>query len=449
MHSATIFAPATAPGKAGIAIVRISGPAAFSAATALSDCKGITPRMARRVRFRDPLSGLVIDDGLLIGFKGPASFTGEDVVELHCHGGPAILEALLAALATLPGLRAAEPGEFTLRAFLAGKLDLAQAEAIADLIEAESPAQLAQARRQADGELSRIYDAWRADCLELLASLAADIDFADEPIDQGLALHARVKCLELAARLAGELQDAGAALRVKEGYRIAVLGPPNVGKSSLVNALAGRSASIVSEIPGTTRDIIETRLRLGRHDVIVADSAGLRESRDEIEAEGVRRARQLALDADLRLWALPATGFGATRPPGFQEGDFRLWTKADLVAIQYDSTSPLVLADGNDRHFHVSTKSGDGLSELTNALTHHVEAALGGRAHPALTNARQIAAVREAREALIRAAGQLPGRTELAAVDLQEAANALGRIAGRVDVEDILGAVFARFCIGK
>lgn len=444
MLSDTIFAPATAPGKSGVAIIRISGPEAFPAASAMSTLTRPVPRQAHRVRFLDPESGSVIDDGLVLGFPGPASFTGEDVVELHCHGGPAILEALLAALATRPGLRPAEPGEFTRRAFLAGKIDLSQAEGIADLIEAESPAQLAQARRQADGELGRIHEAWRAECLDLLAGLTADIDFADEAIDPGLALHARDQCLILAARLGEELLDAGVALRVKEGYRIAVLGPPNTGKSSFINTLAKRPAVIVSEIPGTTRDVIEIRMRLGRHEVIFADSAGLRETEDEIEAEGVRRARQLACEADLRLWAVPATEPIDSLPEGFRTGDICLRTKSDLVAIPA-ITERHAISD----EFRVSAKTGAGMAEFRMALIARVDAALGNRTHPALTNARQVTAVREASAALLRAADQLPEHVELAAEDLRGAANALGRIAGRMDVEEILGAVFSRFCIGK
>lgn len=427
----TIFALATPPGRGAIAVVRLSGPAT---GVALAELAGALPppRTAtlRTLRHRDRR----LDRALVLWFPAPASYTGEDVAELHLHGGRAVVEGVLGALSDL-GLRPADPGEFTRRAFENGRMDLAQAEAVADLIDAESAAQARQALGQLDGALSAVYAGFRADLLRALALVEAEIDFPDEDVPDGLARTAGPILDRLADDLRRALADAGRGERVREGYRIVLIGETNAGKSSLFNALVAREAAIVTPIPGTTRDVLDAQLVVDGYAVTLSDTAGLRESDDPIEAEGVRRARARAAAADLRLWV---------RAPGDPEGaaaefvrpdDLVVWTKADLRA---------------DREgLQVSTVTGEGMDALRAALSERLLRDLSGTDFPAVTRARHRLRLREALEAVEAGRRALELAPEMAGEDLRRAATALSQVTGEIGVEDVLGEVFASFCIGK
>jgi tRNA modification GTPase len=441
----TIFALATAPGRAGIAVLRVSGPAAATALEALAGQRP-APRRATRARFSDPRSGEAIDDGLMLFFPEPNSFTGEAVAELQVHGGRAVVAALLAALGALPGLRLAEPGEFTRRAFENGKLDLTAAEGLADLVAAETAAQRRQALRQLEGELGRLYEDWRARLLRCLAQLEADIDFPEEGLPQDLRQHVAAEAAALRAEMARHLADGGRGERLREGVAVAIIGPPNAGKSSLMNALARRDVAITSASAGTTRDVIEVALDLGGYPVLLADTAGLREVADEVEAEGVRRARARAAAADLRLVLLDAT-----RPA--EAGALAGLLDADAIVIANKiDLAPGQAADWADAlaagpALRLSVRTGAGMEALLVRLEAEVARRFAPGAAPVVTRARHRRALEDCVAALDRFAGA--GLPELAAEDLRAATRALGRITGRVDVEDMLDIVFREFCIGK
>lgn len=429
----SIFALASAAGRGGVAVYRLSGPKSGEALRILTGAQLPKPRQAA---FRSiSHNGELIDQGLVLWFPAPHSFTGEDVAELQLHGGRAVAQALSDALLAL-GLRPAEPGEFSRRAFMAGKLDLTQAEAIADLVEAETAAQRRQALRQMDGALYRLYEDWRDRLLRAQAHLEAEIDFSDEDLPGGLNEAARERLIDMAGEMARHLIDGHRGELLRDGLHIAILGSPNVGKSSLLNLIAGREAAIVSSQAGTTRDVIEVHLDLGGYPVVLADTAGLREASEEIEEEGIRRARAKAEAADLKLVVLDAS-----QPPD-----------PAVLALVDDQT--LVLLNKSDlgkgqglRGHPVSAKTGEGLDELLAELTRRAAKALEGSGAPALTRARHRAALEEAVENLHHALqATLP---ELAAEDVRLASRALGRITGRVDVEDMLDVIFREFCIGK
>ena len=443
----TIFACASAAGRAGIAVVRVSGPRAREALTALQ-APVPPPRQFRRARFRDPESGETLDVGLAVLFPAPRSYTGEDVAELHVHGSRAVLSALLAALGRLPGLRLAEPGEFTRRAFEHGKLDLSAAEAVADLVDAETAAQRRQALRQLSGALGNLYESWRVRLLRALAQLEATIDFPEEGLPEDLARAISAEAAALAAEISVHLADNRRGERLRDGISIAILGPPNAGKSSLLNALARREAAITSATAGTTRDVIEVHLDLGGYPAILADTAGLRAPADAIEAEGVRRAEARGREADLKLVVLDAT-----RP---SDVDAKLKALVDrdvlVLANKIDLAKSPEAAAWADRlgpspALRISVKTGAGLDRLLAALTEEIARRFDAGAAPVITRARHRAALEECQAALARyGAAQLP---ELGAEDLRLAVRALGRITGRVDVEDILDVICREFCIGK
>lgn len=447
---ATIFALASGPGRAGVAVLRISGPDAGRAVAALTATALPEPRRAVRRRFHDA-AGDIIDDGLLLWFPAPASFTGEDVAELQVHGGTAIIAALSEALSAL-GLRHAGPGDFTRRAFENGKLDLTAAEAIADLVDAETEGQRRQALRQMQGELAALYDGWRAQLLGSLALIEAEIDFPDEDIPDALAARAAPEIATLVAAMDAHLADHGRGERVRDGYRIAILGAPNAGKSSLLNALARREAAIVSDTPGTTRDVVEVRLVLAGFPVWIADTAGLREASDAVESEGVRRALARALDADLRLAVVEA---GATTlTPELASlvvgGDVLIVSKSDLDTRSADAVVGALADSLEIAPLHVSTKTGEGVDALIAQISARVAADLTQTEAPVLTRLRHREAVTDARDHLVRAAAALKiAGAELVAEDVRLAARALGRLTGRIDVEDVLGEIFSSFCIGK
>ncbi|MGE0741503.1 MAG: tRNA uridine-5-carboxymethylaminomethyl(34) synthesis GTPase MnmE [Hyphomonadaceae bacterium] len=461
MKPDTIVALATSAGRAGVAVIRLSGPAAGATLSALTARDLPKPRVATREAFCDPRTGVSLDDGLALWFPGPHSFTGEDVVELQIHGGPAVIAALIDACLSQPGIRVAEPGEYTRRAFENGKLDLAEAEGLADLVDAETEGQRRQALRQRRGALSAVYEGWRGRLIEAAALIEAEIDFPDEDLPGALAQRAGPILQALADDMGQHLDDAHRGERIRDGFRIAIIGPPNAGKSSLLNALARREAAIVSDIPGTTRDVVEVRLVLAGFPVWIADTAGLREAADAIEAEGVRRALARAEEADLRIVLVDERGEDPETIAVARWGDLWVRSKADLGGEIHPRPTQLMLdpalaekagyVPGSDvaMALKVSVKTGDGLGALEQELVARVAAALSREEAPVLTRARHRRLVEEARAALLRALPALDVGPELAAEDVRVAADQIGRLTGRIDVEDLLGEIFSSFCIGK
>jgi tRNA modification GTPase len=441
----TIFAPATAAGRAAVAVVRLSGPQSGRAVKALA---GRTPRPREAaVRLLRASDGTPIDQALVLWFEGPASYTGEDCAEFHVHGGPAVVANLLEVLADL-GLRLAEPGEFTRRAFENGKLDLAQAEGVADLIEAETEAQRRQALDQLGGALGQAQARWRDQLIEALAMFEAAVDFPDEEVPADVAARARPVLQALIGELEEALADVRRGERVREGYRIALVGAPNAGKSTILNALARREAAIVTATPGTTRDVIEVPMRLAGYKALLADTAGLRDTRDEIEAEGVRRARAWAEEADLRLWVVDGSSDAAPTAPTLHAHDLCILNKADLP--QGAETGHALVearALGLDVLRISAWKPGD-VAALEQALERRIIDALAGAELPTATRLRHRELLAEALERLTRALS-LQDDLELAAEDVRLAGRALDRITGRIDPEDVLDRVFSSFCIGK
>jgi tRNA modification GTPase len=427
----TIFAPATATGRAAIAIIRISGPAACAILTTLTANRLPAPRHAALRTLRHPTDRTVLDRAITLWLPAPATYTGEDSAELHLHAGPAILADVADALVTL-GARPAEPGEFTRRAFLNNRLDLLEAEAIADLIAAETTAQRRQALRQLEGELGTLYNAWADRLLTLMARQEALIDFPDEDLPPETESAALAELAGLHKELSAHLNDNRRGERLREGLVFAITGPPNVGKSSLINALAERDVAIVSPIPGTTRDALETRITLAGVPITLVDTAGLRPTEDPIEAEGVRRAHARAAAADLVI-SLTEAG----RPIQLAAGPKTLHVanKTDLGGAIPAPALPLSLL------------SGDGLDALRDRLAETARALTRSAGPPPLTRARHRAALQEAAACL--AAAQIARLPELRAEDLRQSLRALGRITGAVGVEDILDSIFSRFCIGK
>ncbi len=464
MTAETIFALASGAGRAGIAIIRISGPGAGPALAAITGKRpsdSPKPRRATVVKLSNPETSEAIDDGLALWFPAPDSFTGEDVAELHVHGGPAVVMGALGALSAMPGLRMAEPGEFTRRAFENGKMDLTAAEGLADLVEAETSAQRHQALRQLQGELGKLYESWRERLLKALAHIEAGIDFSDEDLPGGVEAAAAEEVGKLVSEIAAHLKDNRRGERLRSGLLIAIIGPPNAGKSSLLNLLARRDAAIVSETAGTTRDVIEVHLDLGGYPVIVADTAGLRDvgdggdggsGGDDIEAEGIRRARGKAREADLRLAVFDGQAWPETDPhtAGLVDAD-------TLVVVNKSDLGPPAppLEVGGQPALAISALTGDGIEAFLAAAAERVAGLMGIAPSPvmgpALTRARHREALKECRAALERFLAAAAGdRTpELAAEDLRLAARALGRISGRIDVEDVLDAIVRDFCIGK
>lgn len=429
--SDTIFALASGSYRAGVAIIRVSGPAALNTLRALSGITNPQPRAAVVAVLKK--DGRLLDHALTLYFKGPASYTGEDTVEYHLHGGRAVIEGVLAALAALPSCRLAEPGEFTKRAFENDKLDLTEAEAVADLIAAETEAQKLQALDQLGGALAALYQGWTDRLARVLAHQEADIEFPDEDLPAGLSNVLAPDIERLQAEISAHLNDNRRGERLRDGLRVAIVGAPNAGKSSLLNALAQRDVAIVSDEAGTTRDIIETHLDLGGYPVILADTAGLRRTDQKVEAEGIRRAEDLARRADLKIALFdPASPRDAETQELVDGNTIVVFSKADVKKT-----------DG----LSVSAVTGEGMDRLLSELTSRVSELFKKQSGPALTRARHRTALEEASAHLARAAAaDLP---ELAAEDLRLALRALGRITGRVHVEELLDRIFRDFCIGK
>jgi tRNA modification GTPase len=432
-HASTIYALASAAGKAGVAVFRISGPQAREALEGLGVTKTLAPRVASLVSLKTP-EGAALDQALALFFPAPYSFTGEDVVELHTHGSRAVTRMLLDALNKVPNLRLAEPGEFARRAFLAGKLDLLEAEGLADLIDAETRAQHAQALRQLGGDATQRVEALRHAILEPLALLEAYIDFPDEEIPESVLATTTQRVEALQKELAEMLDDRGVGEKIRDGLEIVILGAPNAGKSSLLNALARREAAIVSPEAGTTRDLIEVPMEIAGHAVTLVDTAGLREAENRVEAEGIRRARARAENADLTLLVLDATSPSDAAP----------LTSANLIILNKTDLAPDAAYQGALR---VSATTGAGLDALIAALAEHVSAVMDTRTPPLITRARHRGALREAAAALARFCIGSP--LELNCEELRLAARAISKITGKIAVDDVLDLVFSRFCIGK
>ncbi len=434
-HAETIFALASGSARAAVAVFRISGP---GSGTVLDRLAGHRPpaRRASLRRLRDA-SGETLDRAIAVWFPGPGTYTGEDSAEVQVHGGHAVIEAVAAALVAA-GARPAEPGEFTRRAFLNGRMDLTMAEGVADLIEAESEEQRRQALRQMEGALGTLYNGWSRRLMEVLAQQEALIDFPDEdlPPDVAAALEGEIAALE--QEISAHLSDNRRGERTREGLRIAITGAPNVGKSSLLNRLLERDVAIVSTIPGTTRDALESRLVLGGMVMTMIDTAGLRETSDPIEAEGVRRARAHAAEADIVV---------VVRDAAMPAGSTAVNSIGSPHVIMVDNKIDLVPGRTLSGDIAVSALTGEGMDALRLAL---IEAAqnLSARAGPPpLTRARHRAALEAALVALSQVRGE--ASEELRAEELRIALRMIGKVTGRIGVEDILGAIFSRFCIGK
>ena len=426
----TIAALASGRPPAALAIIRISGPAAFAVVKALA---GRVPPPRRLSLCRLAHEGVMLDEALVAAFPGPASASGEDLAELHLHGGPAVVAGVLAAVTAHPGVRLAEPGEFTRRAFANGRMDLAQVEGLADLVAAETASQRDQALALAGGALGRLADAWRERCLNLLAEAEAGLDFAEDEADVAERLDevARHQLIAMADELASLIADSARAMRIRDGLTIAVTGPPNVGKSSLVNRLAMRDVAIVTAIPGTTRDAIEVPVDLGGIAAVLIDTAGLRDTDDPVEAIGIARARQRAASADLLISVASAEA-----PEWPDDAGLRLLNKCDVAR---PDLPPGVLA--------VSATTGEGLSALRDWLSSWARDVARPGEPALLSHARHRAAFADAEAALRDASAA--SEPVLRAEALRTAAHAFGRIAGRVGVDDVLDRIFSRFCIGK
>ncbi len=445
MTTDTIFALATGAGRAGVAVIRVSGPDAGGALRRLTGRPLPMPRLAARVRFSDPVSGEALDDGLCLWFPAPASLTGEDVAECHIHGGRASIAAMIDALGSEPGLRLAEPGEFSRRAFENDKLDLTAIEGLADLVDAETETQRRQALRQLDGELGAVYERWRERLVKALARLEAYLDFPEEGLPEHIVSEMNHDISSVSTEITQHLEDNRRGECLRDGIYIAILGPPNAGKSSLLNSLAQRNAAIVSATAGTTRDVIEIHLDIGGYPAIIADTAGLRQAEGEIEREGVERALTRAAHADLKIVVLDASCGDDPDPTTLavmDENTLIVRNKIDLAAAGATG-----LIAGHAVAADISVKTGEGLGGLLTRIEAEMARRLEVAGPPPLTRARHRAALEECRSALLRA--QEGGAPELVAEDIRLAVRAVGRITGRVDVEDVLDVIFRDFCIGK
>jgi len=435
----TIFAPASGAGRAAIAVLRISGPLCSEALHALAPGADFPDRRATLRTLEHPQSREPLDRALVTRFQAPRSFTGEDMAELSVTGGRAVTSAIVRALALIPGLRPAEPGEFAWRAFLNGKIDLSEVEGLADLVEAETEAQRRQAQRIAGGALSRACEAIRQSLLEAMAAVETQIDFTDVEDASDFTLESvRSPARASLERIEGALATAASAQRLRDGFTIVIAGPPNVGKSTLMNALAGRDVAITSPIAGTTRDLIEVFLDLNGYPVILVDTAGIRDAHDPIEQEGVARARRRAGTADLTLWLNDG---GTSEAPRLASPMLVVRTKMDLEPRETQAAATAELA--------ISAKTGAGIGRLLDVIAELAEERMSSREPALLTLERHRRGFEDARQALASALRPEAAEPELIAEDLRRAASAMDRIVGRIGVEDVLGEIFARLCVGK
>lgn len=443
----TIFALSSGRPPSAIAVVRVSGSQAGAALTSLTG-EIPPPRWATRALLRD-VQGQPIDDAVVLWFPGPASATGEDVAEFHVHGGRAVLVTLFGALSRFEEMRAAEPGEFTRRGFENGKIDLTEAEGLDDLIHADTDRQRRQALRQLKGMLGDKARDWRERIIEASALIEAGIDFSDEgDVSAELLTPARARMVALASEIEEVLAAQAKGERLRDGLVVAITGPPNVGKSTLINQLARREVAIVSPYAGTTRDVIEVQLDLEGYPVVLIDTAGIRETDDPVEKEGVRRARAKAAEADLVLWLVEGPDAGPQH-----HASAPVWTVRNKIDLDADrqggSGSAGVGTDDGRADFAISACQGDGVAELISALVSFAETFFGGGEGGLITRERQRKLLQQTSQSLQRSIAVMGLGDELAAEDLRSAAYTLGRLLGRVDVEDILDVIFREFCIGK
>ncbi len=442
----TIYALSTPPGFGGIAVIRTSGPKAWAGLEKLLGPNAHLPEprhAALRYLYNPEHPEDVLDHAMVLGFKAPASFTGEDSVEYHIHGGPSVVSSVLSALGHMDGFRMAVPGEFTRRAFENGKMDLTSAEAIADLIHAETEEQRRQALRQMSGSLEKIYEGWKDRLARILALMEADLDFSDQDLPDDILLKIRPDLSDIEGEIAEHLNDNRRGEMLRDGVKLVILGAPNAGKSSLINQLSQRDVAIVSPIAGTTRDTIDVHLNIGGYPVILTDTAGLRpdelgqSDHETLEIEGIRRAIRKAESADLKILLFDSTA----------EADPHTLNLIDETAIvvlnKIDQSKDQCGIDG----IRISAKNGDGIDTLLGEIKKQVERLCGQQETPSLTRLRHREALEDALCALENCAtAPLP---ELAAEDVRLAIRDLGRITGRVDVEDLLDMIFRDFCIGK
>lgn len=439
-RTGTIFSLSSGHGRAGVAVIRLSGPGSRAS---LVELAGVVPppRQASLRTLRHPATGEVLDKGLVLWMPAPRSFTGEDMAELHVHGGRAVVAGVLEALSLLPDLRPAEAGEFTRRAHREGRMDLIEVEGLADLINAETASQRRLAQFHLAGGASGCFEQWRAEIVGVLARLEAAIDFSDEEGLEASALADLGRRLDALSRTLSNELEHGAAERVLDSYRVVIAGPANVGKSSLLNAIARREAAIVSAQPGTTRDVIEVQLEIDGMAVSLADTAGLREgAADEAEAEGMARSRARMGAADLVLW-LSSPDVGDVPPPKEIDSE-TLWilNKTDLAGPAADTA-------GFD--LGISARTGMGIDALLRAVAERARRYGDAGGSALLARERHRTAVRECRDSLQVALVRLEGPLELATEEVRSAAAALGRLTGRIEVEAILDEIFSAFCIGK
>ena len=440
----TIYSLSTGAGSSGVAIIRLSGSASEEVLKILTRKQTPKPRLASLRRIHSPVNQDAIDEGIVIWFPGPNSYTGEDVVEFHVHGGPSITEEVLKSISTISSCRIAEPGEFTRRAFQSGKMDLTSAEAVADLIDAKTIEQRRQALKQFDGQLAGLYDEWRKQLIDLLAYAESAIDFSDEELPENINKTIKHNILCIKDSIAQHIDDKMVGERIRSGFRVTIVGAPNSGKSSLLNRLATRDAAIVSDIAGTTRDVIEVQMNLEGFAVIISDTAGIRDAQNEVEVEGVRRARKSADEADLLVVV-----FDALDLPNISDLTSTYITDKSLVLInKVDVLEHNLPSEINGKEIlGVSAKTGEGFEEFQLKLNQDIKNYFRNNEQPVLTRVRHREALEEALVSLNRSSqAKLP---ELVAEDIRLAVRSIGKITGRVDVEDVLDIIFNEFCIGK
>ncbi|WP_073014549.1 tRNA uridine-5-carboxymethylaminomethyl(34) synthesis GTPase MnmE [Roseibium suaedae] len=454
MSADTIFALSSGALPSGVAVIRLSGPHVPRVLEEI--CGGVpAPRQAALRRLRDPETGDLLDEALVLFFKAPASFTGEDVTELQCHGGRAVVARILEVLSARPGCRPAEAGEFTRRAFDRQRMDLTEVEGLADLIAAETEGQRKQALRQMGGELGRLYEGWRKRLIHMRAMIEAEFDFADEDdVPGSVADEVWIEASDLSREIQLHLTRSKSGERLRSGLQVVLMGAPNAGKSSLLNAIAGRDVAIVTEEAGTTRDTIEVHLDLGGYPVTLVDTAGLRADAGRVEQEGIRRAKARGETADLILWAVEPEGV----EPDAEEAELGslltsgvpLWivrTKSDIGLK--GGTLPKRDSSGTMQEIQCSTWNREGMDGLIDALSVFASEMIAVGEAPLATRQRHRHFLKDCVASLDHALAQSHLPQELRAEDLRLAADALGRITGRIDVEDLLDVIFRDFCIGK
>lgn len=440
--SDTIYALSSGAGRAGIAVIRMCGPQTAAVMKAMAG-ELPSPREFALRSLRHSSTGEVLDKAVVVWLPGPRSFTGEDCAEFHVHGSPAIITALLEALSLHTGVRPADAGEFTRRAFANGKLDLVEVEGLGDLLQARTASQRRQAFLQMSGKASSVFDSWRQHLLLIRADIEAVVDFIDEPdVAEAAAPGIDARIQALLAEISAALERSSSSEVIRDGVRVVLAGHPNTGKSSLLNALARREAAIVSDIPGTTRDSLEVTLEIAGIPVILTDTAGIRDNvADQVEREGIQRSRKHMAGADVLIWVSSSDVPGSETPDRALVPDLVVGNKADL-GHRY---APNNLA----RAIMISTRTGEGIGELLAALADLVKTRYGAGESALLVSARQKLATSRVHEHLAKALAVGCDALELKAEEIRQASDEIGRLTGRVDVEEWLGAIFSRFCIGK